>query len=491
MAFNIVKVLKLGQTEYIDELRTEIDLKSAIKLVRFSSCKEYIARVCQSDFERHPYFWLEIIYDLDSYFFLALDMRKKYKLPFTIEDYQNILYNSKYGENYIYENFREIIALEENFVNVLLEYVIEKSNNKDFWLDFLMGNMNLHIRALVMLKIINDYPKYLKHYGNDLTIYFTNNIGNEGSQVSLYLEKMDSKDVSLIAYNLFLNGYSKLFLQVKEFLINNYEENYLAYNLCEGCWTPIKSGAKTELFGDLERYFLKEARLQFSFYRNYKNKLRQEIVDDFRKRLRILDVVENSVLDRFQKLYFYELGRKLESYIEKYLDLSQNKNVLKIGEGTTCYSIRLGDFVLKLVNSKWSYEECICPDLFLIVKNLEQDYVRDEKGAVLCGLEVQPYLVKSARDFDSKYLGYFESTLENLGYFINDRLISDKWGDNVRVLNSYKDADAADCETLPKWFKEAPIVLVDRDRVYPTSRIEIDPIDGRKRLRIKQFTDGY
>lgn len=483
MAFNIIDVLKLGQTEYIDKFRSNVDLKSAVEWVRFSSCKEDIARACQIDFDRHPYFWLEIIYDLDSYFFLALEMRKKYKVPFTLENYQNILYNSKYGEKFVYENFDSIIALYENFVNILLTYVIEKSNNKDFWLDFLLRNMNLHVRALVMLKIINDYPNYLKLYGSDLTIYFTNNIGNAESQISLYLEKMDSKDVSLIAYALFLKGYSKLFKQV--------EKNYLAYNLCEGCWIPIKGDVETELFGDLERYFLTESRLQFSFYRNYSDRLRQSIVDDFKQRLRILDLVDSNVLDKFQKIYFYELGRKLELYIEKYLDLSQNKSVEKAGEGTTCYSLRLGDFVLKLVNTKWSYEKCICPDLFLIVKNLEQDYVRDEKGAVLCGLEVQPYLAKSVRDFDAKYLDYFKSTLEDLGYFINDRLISDKWGDNVRVLNSYKDADTINCETLPDWFKEVPIVLVDRDRVYPISRINIDPIDGRRRLRIKQFTDGY
>lgn len=490
MAFSIIEVLKLGQTEYIDKFRTSADIKSAIKWIRLSPYKEDIAKACQNDFDRHPYFWLEIIYDLDSYFFLALEMRKKYRLPFTKENYENILYNSKYGENYIYENFDNVISFDESFVNILLQYVIERSKNKNFWLDFLTKNINLHIRALTMLKIINDYPKYLKLYGNDLTIYFTNNIGNVGSQISLYLEKMDSKDVSLIAYNLFLKGHIELFNQVKDFLFKNYEKNYLAYNLCEGCWTPIKNDIRVEIFGDLERYFLTDSRLQFSIYKNYRDKLRNDIIDDFRKRLRILDLVENRVLDKFQTIYFYELGRKLELYIEKYLDLSQNKKVGKVGEGTTCYALRLGDFVLKLINTKWSYEECLCPDLFLIVKNLEQDYVRSEKGIVLCGLEVQPYLTRSVRDFDLKYLDYFKETLNDLGFFINDSLISE-FGDNVRVLNSYKDADTDDCESLPEWFKEVPVVLVDRDRVYSTDRIEIYPFSGVKRLRIKQISGEY
>lgn len=78
-----------------------------------------------------------------------------------------------------------------------------------------------------------------------------------------------------------------------------------------------------------------------------------------------------------------------------------------------------------------------------------------------------------------------------MGFFINDRLISEKFGDNVRVLNSYKDADTDDCKSLPEWFKEVPIVLVDRDRVYSTDRIEIYPFSGVKRLRIKQISGEY
>ena len=39
-------------------------------------------------------------------------------------------------------------------------------------------------------------------------------------------------------------------------------------------------------------------------------------------------------------------------------------------------------------------------------------------------------------------------------------------GDNCRLLYSYKDADCSNLEKLPSWFKNIPLVSVDRDMTY-------------------------
>ena len=54
-----------------------------------------------------------------------------------------------------------------------------------------------------------------------------------------------------------------------------------------------------------------------------------------------------------------------------------------------------------------------------------------------------------------------------------DSLIYGVNGDNVMLLDSYQDADCSDPEALPNWFKEYPLVLVDRDTIYLTSRRNI------------------
>ena len=114
----------------------------------------------------------------------------------------------------------------------------------------------------------------------------------------------------------------------------------------------------------------------------------------------------------------------------------------------------------------------------MILKNLEEDYVRDQRGIVQFGLEVQPYLRRCLDDLN--YLKCFENTLAELGFYVNDRLISEECGDNVRLLDNYKDADIRSFDILPDWFKKCPIVLVDRDLVYPINRLG-DYSLGRKR----------
>ncbi len=478
MAFRIDEVLRNGKVNYIDKLTNKYDLKMAINLIRKCKFRKNIVKACENDFDNHPYFWMDIIYDMSDYWEIFLKMKEKYSYNFTLNHYENILYNTKQGESFIYNNLLEIVLFDEKIIEILFKYVMEKSNNKDFWFDFLLKNDNLHIRALVMITIIKSYPDMIKYYGDDLRPYFSNSLGNINSQISLFNEEMCGQDVSLIAYNLFLKGYNELFLQVKEFLFNNYEKNYLAYYLCEGCWIPFKEEHKKELFNDLEGYFLKDARMQFAIYINYVDKLREEVINGFENKLHILKIVDNDCLEKMKKAYFYELGKKLELYIEKYLDLSQEKIVQKVGEGTTCYALRLGDYVLKLCTTKWSKESIICPNLFLILKNLEEDYVRDQRGIVQFGLEVQPYLRRCLDDLN--YLKCFENTLAELGFYVNDRLISEECGDNVRLLDNYKDADIRSFDILPDWFKKCPIVLVDRDLVYPINRLG-DYSLGRKR----------
>lgn len=99
---------------------------------------------------------------------------------------------------------------------------------------------------------------------------------------------------------------------------------------------------------------------------------------------------------------------------------------------------------------------------------MEEIYVRDENNIVVAGIEVQKYLSKSAKYVDDTTINNFQSELKRLGFYTTDTLINGECGDNSMILDSYKDADIdiINPEILPAWFKETPMVLVDRDRVY-------------------------
>lgn len=146
-----------------------------------------------------------------------------------------------------------------------------------------------------------------------------------------------------------------------------------------------------------------------------------------------------------------------------------------LGSGTTCQAHKIGDYTFKLVNAKWSYEDVICPNLFLILKNLEELYIRDNDNIVITGIEVQQYLKRTTAhltiDEKRNLSMLFNKELKKAGYWLDDQLINGQCGENGFFLDSYKDADTKNPEELPEWFKKGPIVLVDRDRVYKLENI--------------------
>lgn len=57
--------------------------------------------------------------------------------------------------------------------------------------------------------------------------------------------------------------------------------------------------------------------------------------------------------------------------------------------GVSNYCYRIGDYDFKLNAIKWSYEDVICPNLYIIIKNLEEHYIRNENGIIIALQEVQ------------------------------------------------------------------------------------------------------
>jgi hypothetical protein len=184
--------------------------------------------------------------------------------------------------------------------------------------------------------------------------------------------------------------------------------------------------------------------------------------------------------DRADKIaYLYGLKDTLYEYIDKYLSLSKSDTHEFVGGGSTAAVFRIGDYAFKIIYTKWSYEDIICPNNYLILSNLEELYLRDENNVVTCGLEVQPYLSKTTDDIEYKYVSNWFKDFNNLGLEYADNLIHGMCGSNARILDDYRNACTNDPESLPDWFKECPLVLVDRDRVYrrgtvPRQRMSTD-----------------
>lgn len=476
MALNPLEYLRLGKTDFLFRL-TEEDHNWIIENIRKSEIKDDIIKgflpIIKDEL---PTFCFQVIYDDDNF---LNETKYLFNKLYTIDKISNellekIIKESTYGKIILIENFNKIINKFEN-IDFILEIMFNDINKYYSILKQLSINKNLHIRFKFMNYLIKNYSNYMVLFYDDITKYFTDYTYENYEQLRFYNELMDSSDISTLAFTILDNNIDyNLFLKIKKFIFDNYEANSLLKNIFDyqketinnNTYRLISNKQRIEEFKkDSDNYFKTAQSGRINILNSYEENISKELLDKFKY---YLSFFENKYgLDlNYKKLDYYGLGIKLEKYIDKYLEISTDKTHDYIRRGTTASCYRIGDYVFKLVTKKWSFENIICPDLYLILPNLEEELIRDNQNIVQAGIEIQKYLKKDVRNVPKKIFKLYEQELSKLGYYTTDSLKGGVAGDNTRLLNNYIDSGNLN---PPDWFKIYPIVLVDRDRVYENS----------------------
>mgnify|MGYP004536769777 CR=1 FL=1 len=487
MAFNTLEYLKEGKVDFVFHC-TPLDYQNLIVNIRKSPNRIKIINGFLPKLKKElPLFCFNVIYDIPEFEKDAIELLDIKSI--TPEMLSNLLNNSPLGIKVLYENLDEFLAFNKNkkYFESIVGYAFS-SNNKEL-IHKLSRYSDLHIRYLFMEYLINNYPEQIDTIYDDITKYTTSVTYEIGEQLTFLPRLMNPDDISKLAVLLLTNNREDDYKKLKELILKDYKYNYLASELLAHKWhkdlnlhrlldDPNKEQKENAFSKDANDLFSTSADYRLAIYLRHRAKISQELLNDFASRIKYF--IENDNAYKLEHVYQSGLGRQLEEWTNKYMDLSQSKEYGFIGNGTTCDCYRIGDYVIKLVRSKWSYEDIICPDLYLIAKNYEEIYLRNKNGIVTGGLEVQKYLSRKADNVDPKYFGYFDLALSELGYKRTDTLTKGPCGDNTMLLDTYRDADCPNPEKVPDWFKKYPIVLVDRDRIYQ-----------KDKEYIKQLSSGY
>jgi len=433
-----------------------------------------------------PSFCFEIIYDMDEYSGETLQLMEKYTwLEFTGEKINNLLNNTLWGENYVYENIEKFLVKDEKIFSLIFDFIFSNAKRYNDWIIYFSKHMNLHYRFLFIQYVIEKQPNEFHNIcGDDLSKVVTNHTGLENEQLTLLPEKMSSEDLSKITHDLYESNLDKSFyIELKEFLLNNYTENDLAEYLLRYKQKFVDEGGTSyrlvkdeegiaEFKTDADRLYTTSRNYQFHVMKDFSNLLSKKLVDEFEYYNKFFPKSKRKgeFFPPISKMYSNGLFKEVKRCVDTYFDLSKDKTYEYINSGSTSDCYRIGDYIFKLIRVKWSYEDIICPNLYLIIKNFEEIYLRDKYNHVSCGLEVQKFLKKSPRELPDiqDHVIWLEKALESCGYVYYDRFLSREWGDNIGLLDSYKDADYKNPEELPKVFKKTPIVIIDRDRIFRT-----------------------
>jgi len=474
MAFNPIEYLEQGKVDFISKLSL-YEFYTLIVRVRDSNNRINIVKGCLPKLKRcYPRFCFDIIYDMDEFSIEAKYLLDNYYSleSFSKEQLDNLLNNSSLGYQYLEENFDEIIDKYQTNLDFVFYYLFNNMKQCMQFLTALAYHSNLHIRFLFMKYLIINQPQNINTFYDDITRYLTTKTHQKFEQLSFINDKMDMKDVCDLAFAFFDNKIDyKMWLKFKQYILENYQYNELASHLLglkkqyidKNCYRLVDNLEGIEEFNkDADTLFMTSANYRFNILNGYSACVSKELLDAYRQQLMFFQH-DDKIDDIYGKLDFYGISRTVEEYVDKYLSLSKDTTYAFLEPGSTSSCYRIGDYVFKLVKTKWSYEQVICPDLYLILPNLEEVLIRDNKGIVLSGIEVQKYLKRSAKDLPLRLFTNFSSELRRLGYYTSDTLMNGVCGDNCRLLDSYRDSENLN---PPGWFKRYPIVLVDRDRVY-------------------------
>lgn len=467
MAYNPIEYLKEGNIDFVDKLTT-YDRENLILRIRKSSEREVIIDGCIDKLKDKNYtFILEIIYDMDKYKEELFYILKKQKLNYIInQDFRkvgNTLYKTTFGKEYVIDNLEDIIKSDFNSLHIIIAFIFSDFDNNQDLVKVLYLHPNLHIRATFMKYVIDNHKDKLNVIYDDIMKYLTSYTHKEFEQMTFLPELMNEKDISSLAVSALNSNDKDLWLKLKNYILKNYKYNNLAELLLTN-----KKNKEFEL--DSDELFLTSKNYQFEIYKKYTECISESLYKDFRYYMSMFK--NESINGRYSYDYYLGnlfskgLGHDLKEYIDKYLSLSTDTTCEFVERGSTTACYRIGDYAFKISQTKWSYEDVICPNLYLILKNLEEHFIRDDRGTVVAGLEVQKYLSKTANHLKEEVFNNFKKELNRLGYYITDTLINGSCGDNCRLLDSYMDADCINPESLPESFKQTPLVLVDRDRVY-------------------------
>lgn len=491
MAFITTDYLKQGKVDFVFGL-TPYDYENVIELVRNDVDKNAIIKgFLPSLLDDYSSFCFAIIYDNNEF-----EKETKYLLSkgLKLSDEQiiNVLKNTSWGKDYIYEHKEELIpSLKDETINELFSIIFSKFNDYQNYIAYFKIHQNLHIRYLFMKFIVENEPYKLSFIYDNFLNYLTSYTHQEFEQLTFLPELMDVFDISALAYSVLKSNLDRQYFdELKEFILVNYESNDLAKLLLEAKEVPLSSSSWTleqdeegveEFKSDANRLFETSATYKLYILEKYSSLIKDEVLNSFARKMSIFRKEDRVLLDR---IFYHNLGKYVLDYIDKYLSFSKDETCEYLSKGTTAVVYRLGDFVLKLIRTKWSYEDIICPNKYFIIKNLEEIYVRNDRGIVSAGIEVEQYLKRDVSDVPKYIFNYILDAIEKSGLLWTERYRSGTWIENCRLLNSYLDADCNNPHILPDWFKEYPAVIIDRDRFYPN----IKGPDGR--VYIKQLRES-
>lgn len=433
--------------------KSSLNRESFISIIRHCSDKDFFLKTLVKHLLPYdPSFCFSLIYDEEDFqeeVKQILESTENSIQLWNTTKIENALNATTWMKQYMAEHFNDF--LEKNEIGIIDYLCRNIEENKEF-VNQLNHSKNKNLRLSFYSEVAVQCPEYIPVFLPDIFNLLQEDI------------LLDEKELCRFTSRVLRTTKNKtLFLALKDYILSHYERNDLASFFLDGDEIEQK-----ELEENIETYYNTSFGNRLDIFIRYHDTIQTKVFDDLEKHLTILLGKRNQITSginwRMEAIFYHGLDRQMEEWMDKYLAKSKTSETGFIGMGTTTDCYRLGDYVLKIRDNCHS-PSIACPNLYLILPNLEESFVQIPEGNYLTGISVQKYLSKTADHLPPSAFEELEKQLLKLGY-----RATDVRKENCRFLDSYMDADCSNPLKLPKSFKENPLVLIDRELVFPIEK---------------------
>ncbi|MDE5888935.1 MAG: hypothetical protein K2H20_02835, partial [Bacilli bacterium] len=474
-----VNKLVNGEVDFISKLnyyqKTTL-LNDIRKMCSPSNRSELIGKCIDKLIEKFPLEAYMLVFDMEDYKeFCGSFIDKKFNYFNNVIWFETYFWcHSRWAFEYFKNNISKFKRLDSEVMQTIMRTLIFCEHRE--WLDEALQFEDLEFRGQLMINFLeNNIVGFNEYYKNGLLDAFI--IYDEKGNVKKIMEERYVSRIAydILAYDLGIEKYNL----VKDFILRTYNQNSLAERLdgvnVDGedkylssvLINELESGVKLDsyndvLFKDMDELFRTSSRYKFRLFIKYPGQISNNIRAEFYEKIEPFIKIDKDIVEHMFKV---GLGDKFIEFTNKYMELSTGAKVIgNAGKGSTTRSFIVGDYVVKCSYHKWCDD--LCPDLYLVAKNYEEEIARGYMGMIIGALEVQKHYKVPVKSEQESLVNQFKETIEDMGYSFTDDVLGMYDSPNMFYLDDYREADCENPEELPEWFKKDPIVLVDRDYVF-------------------------
>lgn len=471
---NVIEALRKGDTDFLDYHTSDGDIRTIFELIRKQNdyvdiLKKTLPKLIQLVRGQIIFDNIYDIVELKEYSYYLV-IKNRVSLDYlNSEQVKNMMNSSIWGPDFILHNLAVILDKDSyNKIIAIVESIIDNNELCTRFLNGFISKVDYTRRVTFVTSLINRRKGILEELSYDI-----DNLINQkechGIQMVIEGAAEEEKPQVMPHDNLstlltsFINYdvTDENVIHLCDRIIEHYGRNDVGKELLK----TKREQLRQYLISNFEPIFKSSNAAKMDMLNSLRGSLEPNIIREYQYLLSMFNMIDSPGFDCqqiFSNILNYDLYDYFKNVTRKYYDKSESKEFRYLQHGITSHVFRIGDYVIKLGNFRYSSK---CPKHYRILNEEERRVVLDENKKPIFYIEIQKYVNQNLNKITDDMIYQLFVDLKNSGLELTDPCSLKYQPSNFALLDNCEESDFKR-GPVSESFKENPLVLIDLDLVY-------------------------